>query len=120
MIVMSRSGVALVGCGGITLQNHLPGLALCREAEVVALCDTDPAKLEEARQQTGVGVTATRYEEVVRRDDVQAVIIATPNCTHPPIDHADVGARKPVRCENPSALTLSAAWSCLPAANAAW
>src|SRR5207248_999282 len=35
---MSTIGVAIIGCGGITLQNHLPGLALCPEAKVVALC----------------------------------------------------------------------------------
>lgn len=116
---MSRIGVAIVGCGGITLQNHLPGLALCREAEVVALCDTDPAKLEEARQQTGVAVTATRYEEVVRRDDVQAVIIATPNCTHAPIAHAAIAAGKHVLCEKPLAMNAREATRMARAANEA-
>ena len=29
-------GVAMIGCGGIALQNHLPGFALCPQAKVVA------------------------------------------------------------------------------------
>ncbi len=102
---MKQIGIAIVGCGGITLQNHLPGLALCPEAKVVALCDADPATLERARQQTGVKVTSTKYEEIVRRDDVHAVIIATPNFLHAPIALAAITAGKHVLCEKP--LTLS-------------
>ncbi|PYI86433.1 MAG: gfo/Idh/MocA family oxidoreductase, partial [Verrucomicrobia bacterium] len=73
---------AVIGCGGVTLQNHLPGLALCPDVKVVALCDADAATLEKARQQTGVPVTCTHHEDIVKRQDVHAVIIATPNFTH--------------------------------------
>src|SRR6185503_12637481 len=101
---MAQLGVAIIGCGGITLQNHLPGLALCPEVKVVALCDTDAACLERARQQTGVSVCSTDYNEIVKRDDVHAVIIATPNAFHPPIAHAAIHHGKHVLCEKPLAL----------------
>lgn len=101
---MKPIGVAIIGCGGIALQNHLPGLALCPDVKVVALCDNNAACLEAARQQTGVNVTATDYHELVKRDDVNAVIIATPNITHPPIAHAAIAAGKHVMCEKPLAL----------------
>jgi len=42
------------------LQNHLPGLALCPDVKVAALCDSDAATLEGARKQTGVAITSTR------------------------------------------------------------
>src|ERR1043166_6697291 len=64
---MSSKGTlnfGVVGCGGVTLQNHLPGLALCPEVKVVALCVADAATLERARQQTGVPVTRTRHEDI--------------------------------------------------------
>jgi len=35
------------------------GLALFSEVKVAALCDTDAATLERARQQTGITVTST-------------------------------------------------------------
>ncbi len=57
---MKPISIAIIGCGGITLQNHLPGLALCPEARVVALCDTDPATLERARQQTGINMCCAK------------------------------------------------------------
>src|SRR5881392_3694040 len=91
---MSTLNFAIIGCGGITLQNHLPGLALCPEAKVVALCDTDAGTLQRASRQTGINVTATRYEEIVKRDDVEAVIIATPNFAHAPIALAAIAAGK--------------------------
>lgn len=106
---MSNIGVAIIGCGGIALQNHLPGIALCPDAKVVALCDQDAVTLERARQQTGVEVVATRYEEIVRREDVQAIIIATPNCTHAPIAHAAIAAGKHVLCEKPLAMNTEEA-----------
>ena len=40
---------AIVGCGGITLQNHLPGLALCPDVKVIALCDTNRRDARNAR-----------------------------------------------------------------------
>lgn len=106
---MNSIGVAIVGCGGITLQNHLPGLALCPDARVVALCDQDPATLERARQQTGVDVGSTHFEDIVKRDDVHAIIIATPNCTHAPIAHAAIAAGKHVLCEKPLAMDATEA-----------
>ncbi|HXG46134.1 MAG TPA: Gfo/Idh/MocA family oxidoreductase [Methylomirabilota bacterium] len=104
---MNSIGIGIIGCGGITLQNHLPGLALCRDVRVTALCDSNPATLEQARQQTGVQTVSTKWEEIVRRDDVQAVIIATPNLFHPPIALAAVRAGKHVLCEKPLALNYA-------------
>lgn len=116
---MSTIRVALIGCGGITLQNHLPGLALCPETRITALCDADPATLERARQQTGVAVASTRCEEVLTRDDVDAVVIATPNFTHAPIAQAAIAAGKHVLCEKPLALTAAEARGMAAAADRA-
>jgi len=116
---MNPIGVAIVGCGGITLQNHLPGLALCPETKVTALCDNDPATLERARQQTGVTATSTKYEEIIARDDVQAVVIATPNSTHAPIALAAIAAGKHVLCEKPLAMSYADARAMAEAADRA-
>lgn len=111
--------LAIIGCGGITLQNHLPGFALCPDTRVTALCDADPAALERARQQTGVAVASTRFEEIVARDDVDAVVIATPNFTHAPIAHAAIAAGKHVLCEKPIAMNAAEARGLAEAADRA-
>ena len=116
---MKQIGVAIIGCGGVTLQNHLPGIALCPDVKLVALCDTNPTCLETARQQTGVAFTTTDYTELVRREDVHAVIIATPNVTHPPIALAAIAAGKHVLCEKPLALNYADARAMADAAEKA-
>ena len=116
---METLGIAIIGCGGITLQNHLPGLALCAETRVAALCDTNPATLEKAARDTGIGVTSTKYEEIVTRDDVHAVIIATPNVSHTPIALTAIAAGKHVLCEKPIAMSYADAKAMAEAADAA-
>ncbi len=106
---MSTINVAIVGAGGITLQNHLPGLALCPDVRLHALCDANPVTLEAGRAQTGAPVVSTRWEEIVERDDVHAVIIATPNFLHPAIAIAAVRNGKHVLCEKPLALEAATA-----------
>src|SRR5437867_9664664 len=106
---MVPNGVAIIGGGGVTLQNHLPGLAMCPDTKTVALCDSDPATLERARQQTGVTVTSTHYEEILNREDVHALIIATPNIAHAPIALAAIAAGKHVLCEKPIAMNSAQA-----------
>src|SRR3954465_15904522 len=116
---MSTIGVALIGCGGIALQNHIPGLALCPETKVTALCGTDKATLQKASQQTGITAISTDYNQTVRRDDVQAVIIATPNVSHAPIPLAAIAAKKHVLCEKPIAMNYGEALGMYEAAEKA-
>ena len=116
---MSTLNFAIIGTGGITLQNHLPGLALCKDVKVHALCDANPATLEAARQQTGAPVTSTKWEDIVARDDVHALIIATPNAFHPPVAIAAARAGKHVLSEKPLALNAADAHAMADAAEKA-
>ena len=76
--------------------------------------DTNAATLEKASRDTGINITSTNYEEIVTRDDVQAVIIATPNVSHAPIAQAAIAAGKHVLCEKPLSMTLAEARTLLP------
>lgn len=116
---MSKIGVAIVGCGGITLQNHLPGLALCPEVNVVALCDSNAAVLAKAGERSGIKTLLGDYTELMRREDVHAVIIATPNFIHAPIAIEAAKSGKHVFCEKPIAMTFGEALAMRNAAQAA-
>jgi predicted dehydrogenase len=116
---MSTLRLGIIGCGGITVQNHVPGISLCPDARLAALCDADAGTLERARQQTGVVVTSTDFMEIVHRDDVDAVVIATPNFTHKPIVMEAVASGKHVLCEKPLALCAADAWAMADAADKA-
>jgi predicted dehydrogenase len=116
---MKKLRVGLIGCGGITFQNHVPGLALCPEVEVVALCDSDEVALERARQRTGAAIASRDYSEVTARDDIDAVVSATPNATHRPIALAAIAAGKHVLCEKPLAMNYADALEMAQAADRA-
>lgn len=116
---MSTLNFAIVGTGGITLQNHLPGLAMCGDVRVTALCDANPVTLDVARRQTGAAIASTDYKEIVTRDDVHAVIIATPNFSHKDIAMTAIAHGKHVMCEKPLALNAADALEMAAAADKA-
>jgi predicted dehydrogenase len=97
--------VAFIGTGAVTAYHHLPGLRLDPRAELTAICDTDPDLLERRKNEWGVGFASTDPEAVCRRDDVDAVVIATPNDTHRPIAIAAARCGKHIMCEKPLGLS---------------
>ncbi len=102
-------GVAMIGTGGIALANHVPGIQLCPQAELVALCDSNESILEKAGQATGINRTYTDYKLLIEQPGVDAVIIATPNVAHFPIAMAAIAAGKHVMCEKPLAMNVGEA-----------
>ncbi len=98
-------GVAFIGSGAVTAYHHLPGLRLDPRARLVAVCDADPDLLARRKEEWGVGVASTDPEEICRREDVDAVVIATPNDTHRPIALAAARAAKHIMCEKPLGLS---------------
>ncbi len=116
---MAKLGVGIIGSGAIALANHVPGLALCRETALVALCDANPAVLARASQETGLEVTFEDYTALLAHPAVDAVIITTPNHLHPPIALAAIAAGKHVLCEKPLALNFDQARQMYEAAHTA-
>ncbi|HEX8523281.1 MAG TPA: Gfo/Idh/MocA family oxidoreductase [Tepidisphaeraceae bacterium] len=102
-------GVGIIGAGQIALANHLPGLRLCPEAKVVAVCDANARTLAEAQRVTEAPIASSNYHDLLQRDDVQAVIVATPNDVHEEIVVAAARAQKHILCEKPLALNYAGA-----------
>jgi predicted dehydrogenase len=106
---MKEIGVGIIGCGGISLQNHLPGLALCEGVRVTALCDANADVLARAQQKVPAAAATAKYEDLMGRADVHAVIVATPNILHAPIVLEAVKNGKHVFCEKPLAMNFAEA-----------
>ena len=62
--------------------------------KLVAICDTDPEILARRKAEWDVELATTEPEELCRREDVDAVVIATPNDTHRPIAVAAAQGRQ--------------------------
>lgn len=101
---MSKLRVAVIGCGGIANQKHLPALKNNSDLnEVVAFCDIIIERAEKAAAEFGVpGAQVTAdYREVLANPDVDVVHICTPNVSHSEIAIAAFEAKKHVYCEKP-------------------
>ncbi len=104
---------AVIGAGGIIARlRHIPAFQLAAEsglAEIVAICDPVPSALDAAGEQFGIADRYLDYREVLARDDIDLITIATPNSLHEPIAIAALETGKHVLCEKPLALSLAGA-----------
>ncbi len=100
-----RPAIGLIGCGGISAQH----LTAYRNAgyNVVALCDLqlDRARDRQERYFPGAEIY-TDYRELLRRDDVEVIDIATHPPERVPIIEAALRAGKHVLSQKPFVLDL--------------
>ena len=75
---------AVVGCGTAANHIHLPALRAAG-AEVTVFASRSLASAEATCAAWGSGAVEDRWEDAVGRDDVDAVVIATPNAQHPAV-----------------------------------
>src|SRR5690242_7864566 len=104
--------IGIIGAGGATRSIHLPGFRLCPDAEVAVVCDAD----QKAANATGVAEVCADFRELLKRPDIDAIVVATPNFLHREIALAALASGKDVLCEKPLALNREAATEMLQAA----
>jgi hypothetical protein len=77
-------------------------------AQVVAVCEVDAQRLQEARKMAGIDPASCYrdFRELLARRDIDAVTVVTPDHWHVPICLAAVRAGKDVYCEKPLTLTI--------------
>lgn len=97
--------LGLVGAGAIAQLAHLPVLSKIRGAKLVAICDNDGPKAGALAQRLGVPDIFTDIDELLDSDELDAVIIATPNHLHEPHVLRALKAKVHVLCERPLSLT---------------
>jgi predicted dehydrogenase len=101
-----RPPIGLIGCGGIT-SAHLSNYKAAGY-KVVALCDVDRNRAEGRRKEFFPNATVyTDYRELLKRDDIEVVDIATHPPERPPLIEAALRARKHVLSQKPFAIDLS-------------
>ena len=105
---MEKLRIAIVGCGGIANQKHMPSIkANADKADMVAFCDIIPERAEKAAKEYGVegAKVYTDYKEMLADTSVEfdVVHVCTPNVAHCPITVAAFEAGKHVMCEKPMA-----------------
>lgn len=103
-------GVGMVGAGWWASVAHLPSLVATEQAEIVGIVDPSLERAQIARDRFGAKAAYTSIDELLERDDLDAVIIATPHTTHFELVRAALLAGKHVLVEKPLTTTAEDAW----------
>jgi myo-inositol 2-dehydrogenase / D-chiro-inositol 1-dehydrogenase len=109
----NRINVAIIGLGRQTVTPNIPQFLQSDNAQVVAVCDLDSWRLENAQKQVNDYYAKLKgfsykgcdtygdFREVLLRKDVDAVMIATPDHWHVPIAIEAARAGKHISLEKP-------------------
>ena len=104
-----RIGIGIIGVGDLGVGGHHLGRVMRMEdLDVVAVADVDAEHVDRAVTLTEGRAKGYRdYRQLLDRQDIDAVIIVTPDHWHalPAIDSCDAG--KDVYCEKPLSLTVA-------------
>lgn len=101
--------VAVIGCGNIANNAHIPAYMKNPEAQIQYFCDIIPERAEAAVKKYGCGTAIADYREALRDPEIDAVSVCTPNHMHAEISIAAMRAGKDVLCEKPAARTYQEA-----------
>ncbi len=102
---MKKLNVGVIGCGNIFRDAHCPAYLKMNDVCVAALCDLVPEHAHRYAPDFPEAQIYTDYEAILRRADIDAVDICTPNDLHAPIACAALQAGKHVFCEKPDAIS---------------
>jgi predicted dehydrogenase len=97
--------LGIIGTGLAVEQLHWPALKRMRDQfPITAFCDIDRANAEHFSSYSGTPMSAftADYNELLARDDVDAVLISLPIELNYPVSKAAVEEGKHVICEKPS------------------
>ncbi|NOX65668.1 MAG: Gfo/Idh/MocA family oxidoreductase, partial [Chlorobi bacterium] len=113
-----KLNIAFIGVGGRG-RSHLNNVSNYDDVEITAICDVDPEAItkaqkilrEHSRKEAAV-YTGDDYAfmEMLKRDDVDGVIIATPWVWHTPMSVAAMRAGKFPGVEVSAANTIEECW----------
>lgn len=109
--------IAIVGCGTAATHIHIP-LLRAAGVDVTVFTSRSRSSAEAARDVWGGGTVVDRWEDAVTRDDVDAVVVATPNAQHREVAVAAARAGKHVLVDKPMARTTAEADEMIAAADA--
>jgi predicted dehydrogenase len=97
--------IGIVGAGAIAQLVHLPVFSKMRGAKLVALCDNDGPKARTLAERFGVTDAFTDIDELLDFDELDLVVVATPNHLHEAQVLRVLAGKVNVLCERPLSLS---------------
>jgi predicted dehydrogenase len=115
-MTQSEVRMGVVGTGGFANFAHMPGYQAHPKARIVGVCDIILERAQAAAKAFDATFVTDNYNELIERDDIDAIDIVAPNNVHIPIALAAIAAGKHVICEKPLAMSLREAQQLIDAA----
>jgi len=112
-------GVGVIGCGSVAVRNHIPNLKQVLDAKIVAVVDVDEAAAKKGAEAAGITTWYKDYRELLKREDVDYIVLTTPPFVRKEVVVAATEAGKHVYVEKPLALNLEDADTMIAAAKKA-
>ena len=106
---MEKTKVAVIGLGGIAQLVHLPILSKLMNVQISAVADIKKNQLNSIGEKFKIEKLYTDYKEMLGKEEIDAVIIATPTNTHLEIALNSLKAGKHILIEKPIARSVSEA-----------
>lgn len=103
--MQERLGLGVIGVGMIG-RKHARTISELDKVKLVAVADINRQRAEEVAKKYGAEAFYTDYREMLGREDIEAVVIATPDQLHREPAVAAAEARKHILLEKPMASTL--------------
>ena len=103
---MSKMKIAIIGCGSIANNAHIPAYMANENVEIKYFCDVIKEKADAAVEKYGCGTAVVDYHDFLNDPEIEAVSVCTPNKMHSTITIDFLKAGKHVLCEKPAARTL--------------
>jgi len=101
---MKNLAIAGVGAWGKNLLRNFYNLG---GGALVLACDEDQGRLDWLKSNYSGVDTTTEYSDIIKRDDIEAVVLATPPAAHFDMAMAAIEAGKDVFVEKPLVLSVS-------------
>jgi predicted dehydrogenase len=101
--------VGVIGCGRIATLVHIPCLQKVKGCKIMAVTDIHQHHLKETLEKFGVNEGYTNYKDMLKKADIDAVVICTPPKHHFQIALDSIQNEKHVLCEKPMATTVKEA-----------
>lgn len=100
-----RMRLGIVGAGAITQVGHLPALKRMKDVDIVSICDNDLPKARALAERFSIPAVYDDLAELVEYDNLDALLVCTPNHLHESHIQVALSAGLHVFVERPLSLT---------------
>lgn len=104
--MLKKVRIGIIGAGNIAQSAHIPAYLKNPNVELVGVCDQNLQRAQEVKEKHGMKYAVSSIQELVAKDDIDAISVCVWNNAHAEAAIAAANAGKHILCEKPMAMTV--------------